>query len=104
MIKHLVFVKYAPSVGSETKTAILTDLESLRTEIDGILDFGHGPNLSPEEPVVHGFKDMFWFDFKDIATRDAYLENETHKAIGARIGAAADGGAAGIFVCDIELS
>lgn len=103
MIKHLVFIKYAPSVGHETKTAILADLANLRTEIDGILDFGHGPNTSPEEPVVHGFKDMFWFDFKDTATRDAYLANETHRAIGSRIGAAADGGVAGIFVCDIEL-
>lgn len=103
MIKHLVFIKYRADVSDDVKTGILKDLGNLRSEIAGILDFGHADNISPEEPVVHGMKDMFWFDFADIATRDAYLENETHKKIGARIGDAAQGGADGIFVCDIEL-
>ena len=102
MIKHLVFVKFAANTAQETKDEIYRDLGALRSEIDGILDYGHRPNISPEEPVVHGLRDMCWFDFKDIATRDAYLDNETHKGIGARIGAAAEGGAAGIYVCDID--
>ncbi len=103
MIKHLVFIRYAADVSAQTKTAIMNDLAALRTEIDGILDFGHAENISPEDPVVHGLRDMFWFDFRDVATRDAYLDNPTHKEIGARIGEAADGGADGIFVCDIQL-
>ncbi|MFT7214230.1 MAG: hypothetical protein ACI9XK_004496 [Granulosicoccus sp.] len=102
MIKHLVFMNYPESTSQAIKDGITTDLAALTDEIDGILGFGHGPNLSPEEPLIRGFKDMFWFDFKDLATRDAYLENETHKGIGARIGTAVDGGAAGVFVCDIE--
>lgn len=104
MIKHLVFLKYAPDVSSDVKTGILDDLENLKSRIDGILAFGHRTNLSPEDDVVHGFKDMFWFDFRDIATRDAYLADEIHRGIAERIVAAADGGAEGIFVCDIELS
>lgn len=103
MIRHLVFLKYAPDVSGDVKDSILKDLNNLKSEIEGILAFGNRPNLSPEDDVIHGFKDMFWFDFKDVATRDAYLENETHKAIGVRIVNAAEGGPEGVFVCDIEL-
>ncbi len=103
MIKHLVFLRYASDTGQDVKDAIIRDLGALQGEIDGILAFGHGPNLSPEVPVVHGFLDMFWFDFKEISAREAYLENETHKAIGSRINAAAEGGIAGVFVCDIQV-
>ena len=47
--------------------------------------------------------DMFWFDFRDVAVRDTYLADPTHQAIGARLVAALEGGADGVFVCDIEL-
>lgn len=104
MIKHLVFVKFVPDVSRDMKASILEGLDKLRSEIDGLLAFGHGPNLSPEGHVVHGFKDVFWFDFRDFTTQHTYLENETQKATGARIGAAVEGGADGIFACDVELS
>lgn len=52
---------------------------------------------------IHGLTEMFWFDFQDGKARDAYLANETHKAIGARLMASLDGGAKGLFVCDVEL-
>lgn len=103
MIRHLVFLRYAAATSVETKRDILADLAKLQQEIEGILAFGHGPNISPEEGVVHGFKDMFWFDFRDSAVRDAYFENETHKSVAARINAAADSGTAGVFVCVIAL-
>lgn len=56
-----------------------------------------------ETPLVRGFLDMFWFDFRDLAVRDAYLVDATHMAIGADIVARLEGGADGVFVCDIEL-
>jgi len=46
---------------------------------------------------------MFWIDFRDVRARDDYLANETHKAIGSRIMESLEGGAEGIFVCDVEL-
>ena len=46
---------------------------------------------------------MFWFDFEDEQTRDNYLNNKNHQAVGARIVAAANGGLQGVFVCDVKL-
>jgi hypothetical protein len=43
--------------------------------------------VSIEAPLVRGFVDLFWFDFRDESVRDAEL----------------DGGTEGLFVCDIEL-
>lgn len=103
MIRHLVFLKYPKSVSKATKDGILCDLEALQTEVSGFIAFGSGTNISPEDTVVRGFLDMFWIDFEDTAARDAYLSNETHKSIAERINAATDGGADGVFVCDIVL-
>lgn len=103
VIRHLVFLKYAKDVPHEARDALMRDLASLRSEIDGMEDFRTGRNISPEAAFVHGFADMFWIDFRDVQARDAYLANDTHKAIGGRIMASLDGGAEGIFVCDIDL-
>lgn len=103
MIRHLVFLKYQSSVSQDTKDGILHDLEALKTEVSGFLGFGSGPNISPEDDVVRGFLDMFWIDFEDSAARDAYLSNETHKGIAARIIAATEGGPDGVFVCDVAI-
>lgn len=103
MIRHLVFLKYAGDVSEKTKETLMRDLEALRFEVEGFEAFFARPNVSPETPLVHGLNEMFWIDFRDADARDAYLANETHKAIGARLMASLDGGANGIFVCDVEL-
>ncbi len=103
MIRHLVFLNYADNVTQETKDELMRGLDALRYEVDGIEAFFARPNISPEAPLIHGLTEMFWFDFRDAKARDAYLANETHKAIGARLVAALEGGTDGIFVCDVEL-
>lgn len=102
MIRHLVFLNYPDAVSQATKEGILRDLEALKSELGGFLAFGSGTNISPETDVVRGFLDMFWIDFDNVSARDAYLANETHKNIAARI-TAATGGANGVFVCDLTL-
>lgn len=96
-------MKYARNVPQEVRDGLMRDLAALRSEVDGMEDFRTGRNISPETALVHGLTDMFWIDFRDVQARDAYLANDTHKAIGSRIMASLDGGAAGIFVCDLEL-
>jgi hypothetical protein len=96
-------MKYADGVPQQTRDGLMRDLAALRIEIDGMEEFRSGKNVSPESTFVHGLTDMFWIDFRNVQARDAYLANETHKAIGSRIMACLDGGAAGIFVCDLEL-
>ena len=103
MIRHLVHLRFKPDIGDADRQALYADLAGLSGHIDGILDFQHRRNVSVETPLVRGFLDMFWFDFRDVAVRDAYLADPEHQAIGARIVGKLDGGAEGVFVCDIEV-
>ena len=103
MIRHLVALKFRDDISQETKDQLMRDLADLRGHIDGINDFQARRNVSVEDHVVRGFRDLFWFDFDDEAVRDAYLVDAAHQAVGAKLVAATQGGAAGIFVCDFEV-
>ena len=100
MIRHLVALKFRAGTDEAVKAALYRDLEGLKARIDGIVDFQVRANVSVEDPLVRGFRDLFWFDFRDEAVRDAYLVDEVHQAIGARIVAELEGGADGVFVFD----
>ncbi len=103
MIRHLVALRFKPGTPDATKQALYDDLAALDARIDGILDFQTRANVSVEDPLVRDFRDLFWFDFRDTAVRDVYLEDEVHQAIGARIVAELAGGADGVFVMDFEV-
>ena len=103
MIRHLVHLRFRNDVTHAEKQALYDKLAGLSDHIDGIIDFQQRKNVSVETPLVRGFLDMFWFDFRDDAVRDAYLIDATHQAIGAEIVEHLDGGAEGVFVCDIAL-
>lgn len=103
MIRHLVAVRFKPGTVEAKKQEIYDDLAGLSRRIDGILDFQARTNVSVEDPLVRGFRDLFWFDFRDVAVRDAYLADEVHQAIGARLVAELEGGLDGVFVCDHEV-
>ena len=103
MIRHSVHLRFAKTITGADKRALYDQLASLSGHIDGVLDFQHRTNVSPESAVVHGFEDMFWFDFSDETVRNAYLEDKVHKAIGAEIVDMVEGGTDGVFVCDVEL-
>ncbi|WP_176380154.1 Dabb family protein [Paraburkholderia youngii] len=65
-------------------------------------NFQYGPNVSPEG-YGRDFGGAFMMDF---ASRDdcfAYLAHPTHRAIGARLLDALEGGTQGLLVIDIEL-
>ncbi|WP_299967667.1 Dabb family protein [uncultured Roseobacter sp.] len=103
MIRHFVHLRFRSDVSNPQKQALYDALAGLSGHIDGILDFQHRENVSVETPLVRGFLDMFWFDFRDVAVRDAYLVDATHQAIGGRIVEHLEGGAGGVFVCDVEV-
>lgn len=103
MIRHLVALKFKADTTDATKRRLYADLAALDQRIEGILDFQSRENVSVEDPLVRGFRDLFWFDFRDTAVRDAYLVDEVHQAIGGRIVAELEGGADGVFVCDFEV-
>lgn len=103
MIRHLVHMNFPEAVTDAQKHALYARLSALSERLDGIADFQHRVNVSVEAPLVRGFRDMFWFDFRDAMVRDAYLIDPVHQAIGADIVALTEGGTDGVFVCDIEL-
>ena len=103
MIRHLVHLKFRDDVDDAAKIALFDRLAGLNSRIEGILDFQHRNNVSVETDLVRGFLDIFWFDFRDAAVRDAYLVDEVHQQIGGDILACLDGGADGVFVCDFEI-
>ena len=103
MIRHLVALRFKDGTAPETKQALYDDLATLDARIDGILDFQSRANVSVEDHVVYGYRDLFWFDFRDTDVRDIYLEDEVHQAIGGRIVAELDGGIDGVFVIDFEV-
>lgn len=103
MIRHIVALRFRAGTPPETRDALYRDLAALSGRIDGILDFRRFANVSPELPLVRGFNDLFWFDFRDEAVRDAYLVDPEHQKIGARVVAELEGGPDGVFVADVAL-
>lgn len=103
MIRHLVNLRFDAKTSEDEKTALYADLAGLSRHLEGITDFQHRKNVSVETPLVRDFLDMFWFDFQNETVRDVYLEDPAHQAIGARIVEKLQGGADGVFVCDIQL-
>ncbi len=103
MIRHIVALKFKDGTSDARKEEIYQALRGLTAHIDGILDFRSFRNVSVELPLVRGFDDLFWFDFRDATVRDTYLANPIHKQIGARIVAETQGGADGVFVLDVDM-
>ena len=103
MIRHLVCLRYRAGTPDDRKAALMAELKGLTGRIDGILDFQVRANVSVEDEMVRGYRDLFWFDFRDAAVRDAYLVDAEHRAIGGQLVAELEGGRDGVFVADFEV-
>lgn len=103
MIRHIVALRYKPDSSDAAKAALMDELEALKGHIDGIVDFQVRPNISVEDEMVRGFRDLFWFDFRDTVVRDVYLADTVHQQIGARLVDALEGGPEGVFVLDFQI-
>ena len=102
MIRHCVFVKFRADVTADEKAGIYAGLNALVGQIDGLLSADFGPNISPEGQNK-GFDDGFVMNLADAAARDRYLADPAHKAAGAKLVAALEGGVAGLVVFDLEI-
>lgn len=103
MIRHCVFVKFRAAVGRADRDALYAELAQLQSKVPGMVRLDAGRNVSPEG-LGQGFDEGFLIDFDNAAGRDAYLVHPDHRAIGARIVAAAEGGLKGLFVFDVEIA
>ncbi len=102
MIRHCVFVKFRSGVSGDERAEIYAGFAALVGQIDGLTSADFGPNISPEG-LAQGFTDGFIMDLVDEAARDRYLADPAHKAAGARLVAALEGGRDGLIVFDMQV-
>lgn len=101
-VVHCVFFRRAGDVPDSDLNALYADLERLANTLPGASDFQAGTNVSPEG-FDQGYRDGFTIRFDDAAARDAYLIDETHKVLGARLVSMIEGGTDGLFVFDLHV-
>ncbi|MEP2979134.1 MAG: Dabb family protein [Lentilitoribacter sp.] len=104
MIRHCVFLKFKPEITDAEKQSLYGELKALGAILPGIVKFDAMANSSPEIGMDKGFSDGFIIDFDTPKSRDIYLEAPEHKAVGAKLVAANQGGADGILVYDMEIA
>lgn len=100
MISHCVFIRYRQDATDAMRDDIYKGLQALKPRIPGLTHIVIGANSSPEG-LDKGFSEGFIVTFRDAAARDRYLADEEHAKVGAKIVAAAEGGAEGILVYDM---
>ncbi len=101
MIRHIVLVTFKPGLPQAAIDAIFAELAALKQLLPGMAGFSAGPNASPEG-MGRGFSHGFVVDFVDAASRDAYLVHPAHRAAGAKLVEATQGGRDGLIVFDID--
>jgi hypothetical protein len=102
MIQHIVLVKFRADVDAAARRAIYDDLAGLMDRLPGYVGFAAGPDVSVEG-IGRGYGEGFICTFADAAARDAYLVDAEHRAIGARLVAATEGGVDGLLVVDLDV-
>ena len=104
MIRHCVFIRFKPGLSEHVRLEIWQEIEALKTRIPGYVAAHIGINTSPETGMDKGYSEGFIIDFADTIARDAYLADEEHAKVGAKIVAAAEGGVDGVLVYDLEIA
>lgn len=82
--RHVVLFKFKDSATAEQIQSVEDAFRKLPKEIDTIVDFEFGTNVSPEGKD-DGFTHCFFLTFKDKAGLEVYLPHPAHKAFGAAL-------------------
>jgi hypothetical protein len=81
MIRHLVLFKFKAESTARQVQEIEEAFRALPPQIDGIIDFEWGTDVSVEN-LAQGFTHCFFVTFANTADRDAYLPHPAHQAFG----------------------
>ncbi len=103
MIRRCVFIRFQPNVTDDAVSALMQAVANLCDHLSGIVQMHFGDSVSPELGMDKGFTRGFMIDFDSPENRDTYLAHPAHKAVGAKLVAAAVDGPEGILVYDMEL-
>lgn len=100
MLYHLVMLE--PAGEMDAIMEAMDILATLPGQIDGLIEFRHGPNRDFEQKSER-YPYGFLCTFQDKAALDAYAADPTHQRAGGLLVASCKGGADGIFVVDLEV-
>lgn len=103
MIRHCVFLHFKPEVAEAERRSIYDAVSALESRIPGMLGVEVGINVSPEG-LDKGYSEGFIVNFETLTARDTYLADPEHAKVGSRIIDATQGGIAGVFVFDLDIS
>ncbi len=79
MLRHVVLYKFKENLKPAQVQEVIDAFGGLPSKIEGIVDFEHGLNVSPEGKS-EGLTHAFVVTFRDEAARDAYLKHPAHDA------------------------
>lgn len=77
--RHVVLFKFKEEATPEQIEAIVAAFSHLRKEIDTIIGFEHGTDVSPEK-LAKGFTHCFLVTFRNREDLEAYLPHPSHQA------------------------
>jgi len=99
---HMVLIKARPDVDEATIDLIFKDLRKIKSVVPGIGAIIAGRSNSPEH-MERGYTHGFTVEMESYNILEAYQAHPDHRAVGARLVAATDGGIDGILVLDIPV-
>lgn len=103
MIRHIVLIRFQPSVSEDRIAGLFAELHRIKGKVPGLLAITSGKSEGPEE-IERGYMHGFVADFADWAALQAYQDHPDHKRLGAGLVAAAEGGIDGILVFDLPVA
>jgi quinol monooxygenase YgiN len=78
LLRHVVLFKFKEDAKAEDIKKVVDAFAALPKQIDTIVDFEWGTDVSPEK-ISQGFTHCFLVSFRSAEARDAYLPHPAHK-------------------------
>jgi len=79
VLRHVVMYKFKDTATAEQVREVVAAFAGLPKEIDGIIGYEAGTNVS-QEGKSEGYTHVFVVTFQTEASRDAYLKHPAHDA------------------------
>lgn len=100
MIRHIVLIRFRPEITEARIAGLWRELRAIEGQLPGLRAICAGRSESPEK-MERGYRHGFTVDFDDWEALAAYQDHPDHRALGAALVAAAEGGRDGILVFDL---
>jgi len=103
MIRHCVFIRFKPETSQARIDELFGNIDALKHHLTGVLAVHVGKNVSPETGMDKHYSNGFIVDFDDAESRDVYLKDAQHQAVGAQLVEAAVGRVDDIMIYDLKI-